>query len=93
MKDILQDIVSHTQSVGINIVKINGDANGVTIESKSEDNSLILKGAFDKPTYKVHILKDLTIDSPLINNYISLLNIDVLQFFFFVKNLGFKNEC
>jgi len=42
MKDILQDIVAHTHSLGfLSLVKITGD-NGTTIDSMAEDRSVIM---------------------------------------------------
>ena len=43
MKDILQDIVAHTHSLGfLNLVKVTGDDQSTTIESMAEDRSVIL---------------------------------------------------
>jgi len=43
MKDILQDIVTHTHALGfLPIVKITGTTNDTTIESMAEDRSVIL---------------------------------------------------
>ena len=43
MKDILQDIVSHTHSLGfLNLVKVSADNDNTTIDSMAEDRSVIL---------------------------------------------------
>lgn len=43
MKDILQDIVAHTHSLGfLPLVKISGDKTSTTIESMAEDRSVIV---------------------------------------------------
>ena len=43
MKDILQDVVAHTHSLGfLNLVKVSGDDQSTTIESMAEDRSVIL---------------------------------------------------
>ena len=44
MKDILQDIVAHTHSLGfLNIVKVNGDDAQTGIDSMAEDRSVIMQ--------------------------------------------------
>ena len=47
MKDFLTDIVSHTHSLGIELVKIIGDNKTTMIESVTENRSLILKATFN----------------------------------------------
>ena len=43
MKDILQDIVAHTHSLGfLNLVKVTSDDQATGIESMAEDRSVIL---------------------------------------------------
>ena len=43
MKDILQDIVSHTHNLGfLNIVKITGDEKKTLIDSMADDRSVIM---------------------------------------------------
>ena len=43
MKDILQDIVAHTHSLGfLPLVKISGEDKTTTIESMAEDRSVIV---------------------------------------------------
>lgn len=43
IKDVLQDIVAHTHSLGfLSLVKVTGDTTGTTIESMAEDRSVIL---------------------------------------------------
>jgi hypothetical protein len=50
MKDILQDIVSHTQSLGfITMLKITSDDETTTIESLTDDRSVILKATTNTP--------------------------------------------
>lgn len=50
MKDILQDIVAHTHSLGfLNLVKVTGDATSTTIESMAEDRSVILSSKTKTP--------------------------------------------
>lgn len=50
MKDILQDIVSHTHSLGfLNIVKITGDDNETKIDSMADDRSVIMMGQTNAP--------------------------------------------
>ena len=45
MKDILQDIVAHTHSLGfLSLLKITANDNSATIESMAEDRSVILTG-------------------------------------------------
>jgi hypothetical protein len=49
MKDYLQDIVQHTHSLGfIDLVKVTGDANTTTLDSLSEDRSVIVQAQFKK---------------------------------------------
>ena len=49
MKDILQDIVAHTHSLGfLNIVKVTNEAD-TTIESMAEDRSVILSSKTKNP--------------------------------------------
>jgi hypothetical protein len=43
MKDILQDVVAKTHSLGfLNLVKVTGDDAGTIVESMAEDRSVIL---------------------------------------------------
>jgi hypothetical protein len=50
MKDILQDIVSHTHALGfLNIVKITGDDKLTKIDSMSEDRTVILMATTTAP--------------------------------------------
>jgi len=50
MKEILQDIVSHTHSLGfLNIVKITGDKTSTKIDAMSDDRSLIMYGETNNP--------------------------------------------
>ena len=43
MKDILQDVVAKTHSLGfLSLVKVTGDDSGTTVESMAEDRSVIL---------------------------------------------------
>ena len=50
MKDILQDIVAHTHSLGfLNLVKVTGDDQSTTIESMAEDRSVILSATTKSP--------------------------------------------
>ena len=45
MKDILQDIVKHTHSLGfLDIVKITGSDKTTTLDSMAEDRSVIMQG-------------------------------------------------
>jgi hypothetical protein len=49
MKDILQDIVAHTHSLGfLPLVKITGDKNATTIESMAEDRSVVVTATAHK---------------------------------------------
>lgn len=50
MKDILQDIVSHTQNLGfLNIVKITGASDKTNIDSMADDRSVIMYGETAEP--------------------------------------------
>lgn len=50
MKDILQDIVSHTHNLGfLNIVKISGAADKTQIDSMADDRSVILQAETANP--------------------------------------------
>jgi hypothetical protein len=50
MKDILQDIVSHTHNLGfLNIVKITGDDENTKIDSMAEDRTVIMLGETNAP--------------------------------------------
>jgi len=50
MKDYLQDIVQHTQGLGvIELVKITGSDKSTVIEALSEDRSVIVQGQFNNP--------------------------------------------
>ena len=43
MKDILQDVVSHTHALGfLTLVKVTSDSNETTIDSMADDRSVIL---------------------------------------------------
>jgi len=48
MKDFLIDIVQHTLSTGIDVVKISGDDKETKISSVSEDRSIILTASFNE---------------------------------------------
>jgi hypothetical protein len=49
MKDILQDIVAHTHSLGfLNLVKVSNEE-GTTIDSMAEDRSVIMQGSTNSP--------------------------------------------
>jgi len=50
MKDILQDIVSHTHNLGfLNIVKITGEATSTKIDSMADDRTVIMYAETTKP--------------------------------------------
>lgn len=50
MKDILQDIVAHTHSLGfLPLVKVTGEDTGTTIESMAEDRSVIVNAKTHNP--------------------------------------------
>lgn len=50
MKDILQDIVAHTHSLGfLPLVKISGDGKQITIESMADDRSVIVNATTSSP--------------------------------------------
>ena len=50
MKDILQDIVKHTHSLGfLDIVKITGSDKTTTLDSMAEDRSVIMQGEITSP--------------------------------------------
>jgi hypothetical protein len=50
MRDFLLDIVSHTQALGcIDLIKIVGEKDSTTIESISDDKSIVIKAAFKQP--------------------------------------------
>jgi hypothetical protein len=50
MKDILQDIVSHTHNLGfLNIVKITGDEKKTSIDSMADDRSVIMQAETTNP--------------------------------------------
>ena len=50
MKDILQDIVKHTHSLGfIDLVKIVGDDEKTEMDAMAEDRSVVVKAEFNKP--------------------------------------------
>jgi hypothetical protein len=50
MKDILQDIVSHTHNLGfLNIVKITGDNESTKIDSMADDRTVIMLGETNAP--------------------------------------------
>ena len=50
MKDILQDIVKHTHSLGfLDIVKITGSDKETTLDSMAEDRSVIMQGEITSP--------------------------------------------
>ena len=48
MKDILQDIVAHTHSLGfLSTVKVTGEELATTIEAMAEDRSVIVNASWD----------------------------------------------
>ena len=50
MKDILQDIVSHTQNLGfLTTVKVSGTAESTTINSMADDRSVIMEAETANP--------------------------------------------
>ena len=49
MKDILQDIVAHTHSLGLSLVKITAENNNTQIDSMAEDRSVILTAVTHSP--------------------------------------------
>ena len=50
MKDILQDIVQHTHSLGfIELVKIVGDDKSTSMDAMAEDRSVVVKADFKNP--------------------------------------------
>ena len=50
MKDILQDVVKHTHSLGfLDIVKITGSDKETTLDSMAEDRSVIMQGEITSP--------------------------------------------
>jgi hypothetical protein len=50
MKDILQDIVSHTQNLGfLTTVKVTGTEKGTTINAMAEDRSVIMEAETAAP--------------------------------------------
>ena len=50
MKDILQDMVAHTHSLGfLNLVKVTGDDQSTQIDSMAEDRSVILTANTKSP--------------------------------------------
>jgi hypothetical protein len=50
MKDILQDIVSHTHNLGfLNIVKITGDEKSTKIDSMADDRTVVMFGEATNP--------------------------------------------
>lgn len=50
MKDILQDIVKHTHSLGfIDLVKIVGEDTKTEMDAMAEDRSVVVKAEFNKP--------------------------------------------
>ena len=50
MKDILQDVVQHTHSLGfIELVKIVGDETTTNMDAMAEDKSVVVKAEFKKP--------------------------------------------
>lgn len=55
MKDILQDIVAHTHSLGfLPLVKITGEKDSTTIESMAEDRSVIMSAKTLHPVHEFH---------------------------------------
>ena len=49
MKDILQDIVQHTHSLGfVELVKIVGDDTATSMDAMAEDKSVVVKAEFKK---------------------------------------------
>jgi hypothetical protein len=49
MKDILQDIVAHTHSLGLGLVKVTAENNTTQIDSMAEDRSVILQAVTHSP--------------------------------------------
>lgn len=49
MKDILKDIVSHTNSLGLELIKIAGTDKETTIESMNEHRTVVMQGETKKP--------------------------------------------
>ncbi len=49
MKDYLQDLVQHTQGLGIELIKITGTDSETNINSIAEDRTVILEGKFKNP--------------------------------------------
>ena len=55
MKDILQDIVKHTHSLGfIDLVKIVGEATKTEMDAMAEDRSVVVKAEFNKPVAEMN---------------------------------------
>jgi len=56
MKDILQDIVAHTHSLGfLSIVKVSGE-NETTIDSMADDRSVILGARTNTKLQKAYLV-------------------------------------
>ena len=49
MKDILQDIVAHTHSLGLSLVKVTAENNTTQIDSMAEDRSVIVTATTHSP--------------------------------------------
>lgn len=49
MKDILQDIVAHTHSLGLSLVKVTSENNTTQIDSMAENRSVILQAVTHSP--------------------------------------------
>jgi hypothetical protein len=50
MKDILQDLIQHTNAIeGIDLIKVEGDATQTKIVANSDDRSVMLTGLFKNP--------------------------------------------
>jgi hypothetical protein len=49
MKSILQEIVKHTHSLGISLVKVTGDKSSTKLFGLKEDKTIVLEGKFKEP--------------------------------------------
>ena len=57
MKDILQDVVKHTHSLGfLDIVKITGSDKETTLDSMAEDRSVIMQGEITSPVAELSLI-------------------------------------
>ena len=69
MKDILQDVVAHTHSLGfLNLVKVTGDDANTQIESMAEDRSVILTADTKNPVCDTSLFEGLTTFSSTIQS-------------------------